>query len=184
MPSDSLLKNVEDWVVDATSVLRDIYPVMFNWLTEPDGTDKKLGYLQSEFEFLVGARDPAYITEDKIPHPKDTFLLYLQKSNLEIDVRVASVEETEIAIGEWNLKDNASMIFPHGQVDKDAIKRVRAVVRNDDDDELCDFCGDKAGYICWDDTDIRLERSGKGFFDKNEFDGTGFDRGTVYIILA
>ena len=84
---------------------------------------------------------------------------------------------TEINIGDWDLKGMASITIPHTLANKDVLRIVEARIYNDLGSILYNFSTD--GLISWDDTNIYLLRGSA--FSGNDFQMTGFNRGTIYI---
>ena len=84
---------------------------------------------------------------------------------------------TEINIGDWDLKGTASISIPHTLANKDVLRIVNARIYNDSGSILYNFSTD--GIISWDNTNIYLLRGSA--FSGNDFQMTGFNRGTIYI---
>jgi hypothetical protein len=89
------------------------------------------------------------------------------------------------AIGPWNMDTVATVVIPHGLLDKNLIRSVQATIINDTGDTLFSFSNMNGGWFRWDDTNVILEReSGNAsLFDNTEFNDAVLDRGFLLIFL-
>lgn len=80
----------------------------------------------------------------------------------------------------WNMDTDAIFTAPHGLANKDLIKTVSARIYNDAGDSCFEFAS-ADGLIKWDNTNVILDRATTSIFNSSDFNGTGFDRGIIYI---
>jgi len=85
----------------------------------------------------------------------------------------------EIMIPSWNMQTTNILTIPHTLISKDNIKEISARVYNNAGDTL--FKYDTDGLIRYTDTDIILQHATNSIFDSSDFNGTGFNRGKIYI---
>lgn len=92
-----------------------------------------------------------------------------------------------IEIGDWDMDADANKSVAHGCVSMEAIREVRALIRNDDGTELYPMCGRNGAAMSAqiesiDVTDVALSRANGLFFDSSDFDSTGYNRGWITVL--
>jgi len=85
-----------------------------------------------------------------------------------------------IDIGDWNMDIAVYKDVTH-ELTKSNIKRVSAMIRDDNDTWYYDFKGVGVEYIQISDTVVKLVRTAGGYFDAAVFATTSYNRGYVVI---
>ena len=189
MADITLIKNVTDWADDATAILKSFDPRTFHWLNDPDGPPYEIGWVGQEGVVEIPQMFPTFPNTGLLITDARQMVVYLHKSTLEIDTRLIAVEAVvnppiPIIIPSWNMKATPMISVPHAFGAKENIAAVDGRIRDDTDTYLWQFTDDDGGFMYWDDTDIYLNRAANTKFNSNDFNGSGFDRGIIYVTLA
>ena len=134
------------------------------------------------------------VTKGSATQYDDAFILYGEQEATPGNLTITGViimngvglKYKVVDIGDWDMNFDAAVVIAHGLGDKDVIRSVSVLIKNDADNSVyslftnTETVSGSIGFI--DDTEIQLERTAAGFFDDAAFETPpGGKRGWVTI---